>query len=194
MKNPSSSRDGCSALDIHLDPARRKVPPVFRYSTIEPLESRYAPATFTGTGGPALDIVLDHDGETITVVANGATYTVLSNFNAVDGGNTGGDVSGFGTVTATITADAFTIIHITDGATTTSVTFGASGVNAYSSAIDIVLDDPTAGGLTFTGASNFAGTSGVSGGVCAVALPVAARPIATNTHQRRATVMYMSSP
>jgi hypothetical protein len=109
-----------------------------------------------------LNIFLDNVGESITVVSNGATYTVTSNFNAVDGGDTGGDVSGFGTLTSTIAADAFTTIHITDGATTTSVTFGASGANAYSSAIDIVLDDPTAGGLTFTGASNFAGGLEVS--------------------------------
>ena len=143
--------------------------PSFRshLSAIEPLETRIAPASFAGTGGSALDIILSNVGEAISIVSNGATYTVTSNFNAADGGNTGGDVSGFGTATATITANAFTTIHITDAANTTSVSFGASGANAYSSAFDIVLDEPTAGGLVFSGASTFNGglTASVTGAI-----------------------------
>src|SRR3954462_5522438 len=115
---------------------------------IEPLETRYAPATFAGTGGAVLNIFLDHAGEAISISAAAGTYNVSSTFAAVDGGNPGGDVSGFGTTTASIQAAAFQAIHVTDSATGTSVTFQTS-VSAYSSAFDIVLDDPTAGGLSF---------------------------------------------
>jgi hypothetical protein len=122
---------------------------------LEPLEARIAPATFAGTGGPSLDISLNQNGEIITIVSNGATYTITSNSTAVDGGQTGGHVSGFGTSTAVIDAAAFTTININDNAIATFVEFGASGANVYTSAFNILLDSPMAAGMTFSGASTF---------------------------------------
>lgn len=130
---------------------------------IEPLETRIAPATFSGTGGPSLDITLDHAGETININAGATTYTVTSNFTATDGGNTGGHVTGFGSTSVAIDLAAYAHINIKDSATNTAVTFGGGGVNPYVADFHVVLDDPTANGLAFLGVSNF--TSGLTASV-----------------------------
>src|SRR6266853_1972600 len=159
---PSRLHTWITSVFGRCNPAVRR-----HHPRVEPLESRIAPATFAGTGTGELNIFLDHAAEAITIAATATTYTVTSNFNAMDGGNTGGGVSGFGTATATITANAFTTNHITDTANGTSVSFGDSTANAYSSAFDIVLDGASAGGLSFSGASTFNGglTASVAGSV-----------------------------
>ncbi|HEV7406518.1 MAG TPA: hypothetical protein VGO11_26440, partial [Chthoniobacteraceae bacterium] len=102
---------------LHAPRRRRTAAPRRPRARIEPLEARIAPATFAGTGGPALDITLDHAGEAITIVATPTSYTVNSNFVAVDGGQTGGHVTGFSITSTSIDTAAFTTIHITDSST-----------------------------------------------------------------------------
>lgn len=125
-----------------------------RSASIEPLEARIAPATFTGAAG-TLTIDLNNTNEKISFSTNGTTITAtLLNGTAVDGGGTGGNVAGFGTANASITSAGFTTINITDSSSNDSVAFiGSTGT--YPQIFNITLDGATAGNLSFTGSSTF---------------------------------------
>jgi len=125
---------------------------------LEALEDRLDPATFSGAGA-TLDLVLGA-GEQVTVVSNGATYTL-----SLTGGTWSGTNSAFeagnGTATLTVTAAGIstytTGIDITDtGAGGDAVTFGDSGESTYVTNFAVSLLQSSA--LTFSGRSTFIGT------------------------------------
>lgn len=120
------------------------------------LEDRCLPATFAGAG-PTLTVTLDHPGEAIRVLSNGASYAVTSNFNAVQSGTdpTGGHVTGFGTTNARIDSSAYTGIAIQSASPNTSVTFADSGTNVYTAGFTVTLNHDQ--GVLFNGTSTFSG-------------------------------------
>ncbi|HJZ94603.1 MAG TPA: hypothetical protein VKE40_27300, partial [Gemmataceae bacterium] len=130
----------------HRRPARRL--------RIESLEYRLAPALFTGAV-PNLSIDLNTANEVAAFSTDGTTVTVtLTGGTATDGGGTVG-FAGFGTSTVTFPAATYnSLITITDSAAGTSVAF-ANSTGAYDPVINITLDDPASGNITFTGVSVF---------------------------------------
>lgn len=128
-----------------------------RPCSIEPLESRIAPATFTGAGA-ALTIDLNAANELVTFTTTGSIITAtLTGGTAADGGGTGGNVAGFGTASVAITSAGFTSITITDSAAGDSVAFAGS-TGPYAQNFTLVLNDVASGNISFTGGSTFAGT------------------------------------
>lgn len=117
--------------------------------SLEQLEDRLNLATFSGAGA-VLTINLTNAAEALTLSTNGTTITAVSNFNAVDGGGTGGNVAGFGTPSAAITSAGFTTINVIDSAAGTSISFAAS-TGAYGQTFGITLDDAASGNIQFTG-------------------------------------------
>src|SRR4051812_21503907 len=74
-----------------------------RQDGVEVLESRIAPATFTGVG-TSLTINLSGTNESVSFSTDGAIITAtLAGGTVIDGTGTGGNVAGFGTTTAQIT-------------------------------------------------------------------------------------------
>ena len=129
-----------------------------RQFTIEPLEARIAPASFTGAGA-TLTVNLNSANELVTFHTDGTTITaVLTGGTATDGGGTtAGNVAGFGTSSVAITSSAFTSITITDSAAGDSVGF-ATSTGAYPQAFGITLNDTSSGNVTFAGSSTFNAT------------------------------------
>jgi hypothetical protein len=128
--------------------------PHSRRLTLEPLEDRLAPATFTGAG-TALTVDLNAANEVVTLSTNGTAVTAaLTGGTATDNGGTGGHVTGFGTATASINSASFTTITITDSAAGTSVAF-ANSTGSYPQTFNITLNDAASGNVTFAGASTF---------------------------------------
>jgi hypothetical protein len=122
--------------------------------TVEPLEGRIAPATFTGAG-TVLTIDLTALNELVTFSTDGTTITAqLTGGTGTDGGGLGGNVTGFGTSTLLITSAGFTTINIGDSAAGDAVAFGNS-TGVYPQAFGITLNDAASGNVTFTGASTF---------------------------------------
>lgn len=121
---------------------------------IEPLEARIAPATFSAAG-TALTINLNNANEAIDVHTDGTAITVaITGGTAVDGGGTGGLVTGFGTSSAVISSPVFTSVSIIDGAAGVAVTFSQS-TGSYTQPFTVTLDDAASGNVAFTGASTF---------------------------------------
>lgn len=121
---------------------------------VEPLESRIAPATFTGAGG-ILSIDLANANETISLSHDGSSILIsLVNGLLTDGGGTGGNVSGFGAANGSITSGGFTAINITDSATGTGVSF-LSGNGTYTEPLTITLNNAGSGNITFDGSTLF---------------------------------------
>ena len=128
---------------------RRSTSKHLRPASIEPLECRIAPASFT-PAGTVLTINLQAQNEAITFTTDGTTITA-----ALTGGTvTGSGVGGVGTSTATITSATYNSIMITDGSTGNAVHFGPSGASSYGQAF-MVNFSSNAGDVTFTGASTF---------------------------------------
>lgn len=151
MKTSRASADPSTPSSAKL---RKKVAAV---QAIEPLEARIAPATFTGAA-TTLTIDLNNANELITFSTDGTTITAtLSNGTAVDGGGTGGNVTGFGSTLVQITSAAFNTITITDSSTANSVAF-ANSTSGYSQAFNVTLNNTGSGNLTFAGSSTFAST------------------------------------
>lgn len=125
-----------------------------RRSSIEPLESRIAPASFTGAGA-VLTIDLNATNELVTFSTTGSIITAtLTGGLATDGGGTGGNVSGFGTASVAITSAGFTSIAITDSSTGDSVVF-ANSTGPYSQGFTLTLNDAASGNISFAGSSTF---------------------------------------
>ncbi|MGF1583233.1 MAG: beta strand repeat-containing protein, partial [Gemmataceae bacterium] len=134
---------------------------------LEFLEDRTAPATLSEVGG-TLTINLDNAGEQLRVVSNGVTYALTSNFNFVNDGTNPVTtapptdfVTGFGTMTASVTAAglmAYDTINVVDSAQNTSVRFNGGD---YQDDFTITLDDDTDVGVgelasvSFNNATNF---------------------------------------
>jgi hypothetical protein len=132
---------------------RRRQGPI-RRPRLEALEDRLAPASFT-TVGTSLAITLDNANETASFSTDLTHITVnLTNGTATNGGGNGGNITGFGTSTATITSSAYTSINITDSAANESVAF-TNSTGSYPQAFTINLSDPASGNVTFSGASTF---------------------------------------
>ncbi|MEZ4867013.1 MAG: Ig-like domain-containing protein [Caldilineaceae bacterium] len=95
-------------------------------------------ASFTAAGATlTLNLAA---AESVTMVTNGATYTLILGGAATWNGTDSANVSGNGTNTLAVSADAFTEINISDSGAGASVTFGNSGANAFSASVTVVLD------------------------------------------------------
>lgn len=104
----------------------------------------FAASDFTDGTNLFLDL---ETSESVTILSNGTSYIFTLDGSAIWNGTDNGNVTGNGTNTLTVTADAFTDIALTDSGTGTAVTFGNSGANAFSDNFSITLD---AGGSTVT--------------------------------------------
>ncbi|MCB0090713.1 MAG: hypothetical protein KDE54_22590 [Caldilineaceae bacterium] len=83
---------------------------------------------------------LDLAAESVTIASNSATYTFTLGGAATWSGTDSANVTGNGTNTLIVTADAFTEIAIADSGAGSTVTFGNSGANTFSDSVTIVLD------------------------------------------------------
>jgi len=132
-------------------------------------------ATDTPAGGVlTLDLAAS---ESVTIVANGANYTFTlggTTWTGTDSAN----VTGNGTDTLTVVADAFTDINITDSGAGAAVIFGDSGGNTYSDSVNITLDDGSSV-ATFSGAVSLTGGNTLS--VAATTINVNAAVTTTNS-------------
>ncbi len=128
---------------------------------LENLETRITPATFTeNTGGHILTVTLDGVNESVAFAATASgTYTAtFTNGLAESGGIGASRVSGFGTSVATITPAGvafYNAIDVVDLSSGDAVSFTNSSANAYTAAFNVNLSNPLAGGISFSGASDF---------------------------------------
>jgi len=131
--------------------------------SIDRFEERITPATFSEMGA-TLALDLDTVNEAVSVVSNGSSYTLTLTGGTWTGTNNAGIVTGNGTATLTVTADAFNTLNLTDqaGVASTAVTFANSGANSYSDTFNVTLDDAGAGAINFNGATSFIGTAALS--------------------------------
>ncbi|NQV25070.1 MAG: FG-GAP repeat protein, partial [Rhodopirellula sp.] len=128
---------------------------------IEQLEERLLLTSFVESG---TTLIIDLGAsESVDVVSNGSSYTLTSNFNwsGFDSLNVEGD----GTTTLTVTSfglSTFDTITIDDSGSATSVSFSDSSSNNYEDTFSILLDDASAGGITFSGSTVFSGSASLS--------------------------------
>ena len=116
---PPHIQDLAMSHPLGVRPARFR--PSARRLRVESLEDRLAPATFTGAG-VTLIINLTTAGEAVAFSTDSTTITAaLTGGTATSGGGTGGNVTGFGTPTASINSAAFANIVVTDAAAGTAV-------------------------------------------------------------------------
>jgi len=126
--------------------------------TLERLEDRLAPATFTDNG-TTLNLVLNTANSNAVIVSSGTAYALTLTGDTWSGADDA-NVAGNGTATLTITSAGITSfttgISLTDSAAGTSVTFDDSGANVYANNFTIGLHNrPALSGLMFNGASSF---------------------------------------
>ncbi len=126
----------------------------------EPLEDRALLAGFT-VSGSTLALNLTAVNESVSITSAGSTYAFVLSGGTWSGTNSA-DATGNGTATLTATAASFTGVTVDDGSTGNRVNFNSSGSNAYSSSFSIVLDDATAGAITFNGNTAFTGSAALS--------------------------------
>src|SRR5262245_17575864 len=124
---------------------------------VERLEDRLAPATYAEAGA-LLNLDLNAPNATLGVVSAGTSYTLTLTGDTWSGADTP-NVTGNGGSTLTVTAAGLAAVNVTASAAGSAVNFANSGVNAYGDALNVTLDDPAAGAITFTGTTSFSGSA-----------------------------------
>ncbi len=130
-----------------------------RLSHFERLEDRALLATFSESGS-ILQIDLAAN-ESVAITSTGTQYSLALTGGAYSGTNSA-NVTGNGTSSLTVTAASFTEVKIDDAGASTSVVFNNSGANTYGSSFTVLLDQASAGTITFNGTSSFVGSSAFS--------------------------------